>query len=157
MKKIVLLLSMGLLLFSCGPQENPDPGIVFGSFTDSRDGNEYKTVTIGSQVWMAENLAYLPEVHNSTSDSGPHYYVYGYDGTEVTEAKAYEHTPGDNDEYSPGGAPIKVYETYGVLYNWPAAITACPEGWHLPSDAEWKQLEMYLGMSEEEVQTKVVS
>jgi uncharacterized protein (TIGR02145 family) len=150
MKKIVLLLSMGLLLFSCGPQENPDPGIVFGSFTDSRDGNEYKTVTIGSQVWMAENLAYLPEVHNSTSDSGPHYYVYGYDGTEVTEAKAYEHTPGDNDEYSPGGAPIKVYETYGVLYNWPAAITACPEGWHLPSDAEWKQLEMYLGMSEEE-------
>jgi len=136
-------------------QQEQDPGD--GSFTDSRDGNVYKTVTIGEQVWMAENLAYLPSVvgpATGSEDDGhetdPYYYVYGYDGTDVTEAKAYEHTPCDNDEYSPGGAPIKVYETYGVLYNWPAAITACPEGWHLPSDAEWKQLEMYLGMSEEE-------
>jgi len=32
----------------------------------------------------------------------------------------------------------------GVLYNWPAAMTACPAGWHLPSDAEWTQLEDYL-------------
>ena len=115
MKKIVLLLSIGLLLFSCGPQENPDPGIVFGSFTDSRDGKVYKTVTIGEQLWMAENLAYLPAVSAlaTGSKTEPHYYVYGYDGTDVTEAKAYEHTP-TGFEYSPGGAPIKSYETYGV-------------------------------------------
>ena len=159
MKKIFLLLSIGLLLFSCGPQENPDPGIVFGSFTDSRDGKVYKTVTIGEQLWMAENLAYLPAVSAlaTGSKTEPHYYVYGYDGTDVTEAKAYEHTP-TGFEYSPGGAPIKSYETYGVLYNWPAAMNgvasseanpsgvqgACPPGWHLPSDAEWTQLENYL-------------
>jgi len=139
--------------------------IEYGSFTDSRDGNVYKTVTIGEQVWMAENLAYLPSVvgpATGSEDDGhetdPYYYVYGYDGTDVTEAKAYEHTPCDNDEYSPGGAPIKVYETYGVLYNVNAAMAGasstnsnpsgvqgiCPDGWHLPSNAEWTQLKEYL-------------
>jgi len=114
--------------------------------TDSRDGHIYKTVTIGSQVWMAENLAYLPYVVGPGSESEiiPYYYVYGYDGTDEAEAKAYEHTP-TGDEYSPGGAPIKSYETYGVLYNWPAAMSACPEGWHLPSDVEWTTLADYLG------------
>lgn len=78
---------------------------------------------------MAENLAYLPSVVGPATDSEtePYYYVYGYDGTDVEEAKATEN-----------------YQTYGVLYNWSAALTACPEGWHLPSDAEWTQLENYL-------------
>lgn len=39
-------------------------------------------------------------------------------------------------------------ETYGRLYNWQAALSACPSGWHLPSDQEWKVLEMHLGMSQ---------
>jgi len=116
-----------------------EQGPVFGNFTDFRDGNQYKTVIIGWQVWMAENLAYLPSVvgpaTGSTTD--PHYYVYDYDGTDVNEATSTEN-----------------YQTYGVLYNWPAAITACPDGWHLPSDADWKQLEMYLGMSEEEAEKR---
>ena len=41
-------------------------------------------------------------------------------------------------------------DIYGRLYTWDAAITACPSGWHLPSDDEWKELEMYLGMSQVE-------
>jgi uncharacterized protein (TIGR02145 family) len=41
-------------------------------------------------------------------------------------------------------------EVYGRLYNWNAAINACPDGWHLPSDNEWKELEIFLGMSEQE-------
>jgi uncharacterized protein (TIGR02145 family) len=44
-------------------------------------------------------------------------------------------------------------DTYGRLYNWEIAKTACPTGWHLPGDAEWKQLEMYLGMSQNEADT----
>jgi len=116
------------------------------SFTDSRDGKAYKTVTIGEQVWMAEDLAYLPSVVGPATESftAPYYYVYGYDGTSVATAKATTN-----------------YTTYGVLYNWPAAMNGaassdsnpsgvqgiCPSGWHLPSDAEWKQLEMYLGMT----------
>src|SRR5690554_3287163 len=100
------------------------------SFTDSRDGNVYKTVTIGNQVWMAENLKYLPSVNNLSEDSQdtPGYYVSDYDGTDVTAAKATAN-----------------YTTYGVLYNWPAAMNACPTGWHLPSDAEWTELTDYLG------------
>ena len=80
-----------------------------GTFTDSRDGNEYNWVQIGNQVWMAENLAYLPSVNmvadGSEDAAGSYYYVYGYDGTNVTDAKATAN-----------------YTTYGVLYNWTAAM-----------------------------------
>jgi uncharacterized protein (TIGR02145 family) len=105
------------------------------TLTDSRDGKIYKTVTIGSQTWMAENLAYLPSVSpaNSGSTTDPNYYVYGYQGESVSEAKATAN-----------------YGTYGVLYNWEAAKAACPSGWHLPSDDEWKELEMAIGMSQSE-------
>ncbi len=41
-------------------------------------------------------------------------------------------------------------DIYGRLYEWNTAVTACPDGWHLPSDNEWKILEMYLGMSQTE-------
>ncbi len=99
-------------------------------FTDTRDGNIYQTVTIGDQVWMAENLRYLPSVVESDtgSDTIAFYYVYGYEGTNVNAAKATEE-----------------YTTYGVLYNWSAACISCPQGWHLPSDEEWTQLIDYLG------------
>lgn len=97
---------------------------------DSRDNKEYETIVIGTQCWMKENLAYLPSVSPSANDSQtwPFYYVYGYQGTNVTEAKATSN-----------------YHTYGVLYNWTAALTACPAGWHLPSDAEWTALTTFLG------------
>jgi uncharacterized protein (TIGR02145 family) len=117
---------------------------------DSRDGRIYRFITIGDQIWMADNLAFLSEVSLPTTLSGTekHNYVYGYDGTSVTEAKATEN-----------------YATYGVLYNWPAIMSGaypsmaipsgvkgiCPDGWHLPSDEEWKVLERYLGMSESDV------
>jgi len=103
-----------------------------GKFTDTRDDNDYNWVKIGKQVWMAENLAYLPSVNlvdnGSEDEEGSYYYVYGYDGTNVTDAKATSN-----------------YDTYGVLYNWTAAQGACPTGWHLPSDVEWTELIDYLG------------
>lgn len=43
-------------------------------------------------------------------------------------------------------------EVYGRLYTWDAAVTACPTGWHLPTDEEWKTLELFLGMSIDEVE-----
>jgi uncharacterized protein (TIGR02145 family) len=115
-----------------------------GTFIDSRDGNEYNWVQIGDQVWMAENLAYLPSVVSpgTGSNTTSYYYVYGYDGASVSAAKATAN-----------------YTTYGVLYNWTAAMDGeassttnpsgiqgvCPTGWHLPSDAEWTELTDYLG------------
>jgi uncharacterized protein (TIGR02145 family) len=106
-----------------------------GNLIDTRDNKSYRTVKIGTQWWMAENLAYLPAVSPPTlgSYTESYCYVYDYNGTNVSEAKATSN-----------------YNTYGVLYNWAAAQTACPPGWHLPSDAEWKQLEIYLGMTQEQ-------
>jgi uncharacterized protein (TIGR02145 family) len=119
-------------------------GSIGNSFTDSRDGNVYKIVTIGNQVWMAENLRFLPSVvgPGTGSQTTPYYYVYGYNGTNVNEAKATSN-----------------YTNYGVLYNWVAAMNGassstsnpsgvkgvCPAGWHLPSNAEWSQLINFLG------------
>ncbi len=106
----------------------PD-GPVFGTFTDNRDGKVYKTVKIGDQTWMAENLAYLPAVSPNSliSDTDPHYYVYGYPGNDLNEAKETDN-----------------YKTYGALYNFPAALDACPSGWHLPIDTEWGRLVTFL-------------
>lgn len=111
------------------PEEIP------GTFIDSRDGHEYNYIKIGDQIWMAENLAYLPEVSppSELSVTEPQYCVYDYYGTNVSEAKATDN-----------------YNTFGVLYNWKAAMEACPEGWHLPTDDEWKQLEMFVGLSQSE-------
>ena len=103
-----------------------------GTFTDNRDGHVYQWVKIGEQTWMAENLAYLPRV-NRVSDSqfeGKIFYVYGYNGENLSEAMA---------EFN--------YKKYGVLYNWEAANGSCPEGWHLPTEKEWKELEKCLGMN----------
>lgn len=116
-------------------EEDPQQEEDNNTFTDNRDGKQYKWIKIGTQIWMAENLAYLPSVNSFQEESGtePRYYVYDYNETSLNDAKA-----SDN------------YNKYGVLYNWPAASAACPAGWHLPSDEEWKALEMYLGMSREE-------
>ncbi len=102
---------------------------VFERIADTRDGSVYRIVTIDTQTWLAENLKYLPSVvgPGTGNMSDPYCYVYNYNGTDVAEAKATDN-----------------FKTYGVLYNWRAARTACPDGWHLPSDTEWTQLENYL-------------
>ena len=101
-----------------------------GQFTDWRDKHQYGFKNFGSQTWMTENLAYLPAVSPSASGSeyNKFYYVYGYEGISVDEAKA-----------------IDNYSVYGVLYNWNAAMVDCPAGWHLPSETEWKVFLNYLG------------
>ena len=106
------------------------------NFLDERDGNSYKTIQFGSQCWFAQNLAYLPEVQGNNTTfvnlgnaQTPAYGVYGYTGTDVSAAKATTN-----------------YKTYGVLYNWYAAVNssltdgsaeggqgACPVGWHVPT------------------------
>ena len=98
----------------------------------SHDGYDYSTVQIGDQCWFSENCRYLPEVSPSSSGSetSPYYFVYGYEGSTVSEAKATSN-----------------YATYGVLYNWPAVMTEgiCPSGWHIPSDEEFTELTDFLG------------
>ena len=124
------------LLVRCG-SESTGPVIHdddTGPLTDV-DGNTYQTITIGDQVWMAENLR-VTRYRDSTLI--PH----------VTEDTAWRDlTSGaycnyDNDQAN--GA------TYGHLYNWHAVDDSrglAPEGWHVPTDADWQQLERSLEMS----------
>ncbi len=106
-------------------------------FAECRDavGRNYPIVRIGSQFWMAENMAWIPKVSSLSqgSETEANYYVYGYSGNNLTEAKASAN-----------------FSVYGALYNWPAAKKACPAGWRLPSDNDWKVLERFLGLSPEE-------
>lgn len=135
----VLLFTLAVAVFIQCEKEYPNENWVPGGYWfDSRDGNSYATIPIGDQVWMAENMAYLPSVNNlqdgsedEGKDSLAFYYVVGYDGTSLSAAKA------DSN-----------YLKYGVLYNWYAALEACPNGWHLPSDDEWTELEASLGGSD---------
>lgn len=99
-------------LATCAGAGEPDSG----TFTDPRDGNEYGWVRIGAQIWMAENLRYLPE-------SG--WKCWADEETECLQK--------------------------GVFYNWVTALAAAPPGWHLPSDDEWKSLELELGLPEDEL------
>jgi uncharacterized protein (TIGR02145 family) len=116
-----------------------------GTLTDI-NGNIYNTVTIGTQEWMVENLkttkyadGTLILLVNTTNTWG----------TLSITSKGYCWY---NDD-------ISNKDTYGALYNWSAAMNGaisstskpsgvqgvCPTGWHLPSVAEWTELETYLG------------
>ena len=102
---------------------------------DSRDQSQYNTIVIGTQTWMAENLRFYPFDYTiggggTGSTTDPVYYVYGYDGVNQT-----------NDI-------LQNLNLSGVLYNWAAALDGegiCPEGWHIPSEAEWQQLIITVG------------
>ena len=128
---------------SCGDNPNINfnsIGTPIGKFSDcikDVDGNTYKTVTIGTQTWMAENL--------KTSK-----YT---DGTLIPNVK-------DNNQWLDLTSGAWAYYNndsvnnvkYGKLYNWYAVSkttngnkNVCPTGWHVPTDAEWTVLTDYLG------------
>ena len=106
-----------------------------GTVTDI-DGNTYKTIKIGDLWWMAENLkttkyrngTSIPKVTDNATwaalTTGAYCYYGNVDGNAAT---------------------------YGALYNWFAVDSAAglaPTGWRIPTDAEWKALEMHLGMDQ---------
>lgn len=115
------------------------------------DGNLYKTVQIGEQIWMAENLAVTRYSDNVPIPNVKDNLTW-FNFSEESKAYCYYDNLRSNGYW------------YGALYTWAAAVRntvgsdsvpsgiqgVCPEGWHLPSDKEWKQLEMQLGMIPEE-------
>jgi len=109
------------------------------------DGNIYKTIKIGEQWWMAENLK-VTRYRNG--EPIPHLTTkIELSETEKGAYCIYKSTihPPRNDE--------NIVETYGLLYNGYAVNDMrglAPEGWHVPSSEEWKQLEMYLGMTQDQ-------
>jgi uncharacterized protein (TIGR02145 family) len=109
-----------------------NPKLNYGSVTDI-DGNIYKTIQIGTQIWMAENL-------KTTRYN---------DGTSI-------YLTVDNYQWLKSGLPSFCWlfnqgstykDTYGALYNFLAVNSSklCPAGWHVPGDSEWKTMATYLG------------
>ena len=111
-------------------------GSPLGSFQNNVsdiDGNTYKTVQIGTQVWMAENL--------KTSK-----YSNGNTIPNITDSTWSNLTTGAWAYYN---NDVANNAKYGKLYNWlavsPGNKNVCPTGWHVPTDAEWTVLTDYLG------------
>lgn len=124
-----------------------NPELEYGEFTDARDGNVYKTIKIGEQEWMAQNLAYLPEITpiSNFSETQASYGIWQYYGEDVEESKSfiiseYQQCDWDGDGIGDGDLDRLSYQTFGVIYNIIAAQQACPEGWRLPNKEDWNTL-----------------
>jgi uncharacterized protein (TIGR02145 family) len=140
MKKILLgFIAIGLLTFvGCEKEEDEttetsseDSLIEYGEGATDIDGNTYKSVIIGEQEWMAENLR--------TSK-----YSDGTAIPNVTDSTQWENlTTGAWCNYNNSSTNDA---SYGKLYNWYAVETGklCPTGWHVPTDSEWYVLIHYL-------------
>ena len=115
------------------------------------DGNVYQTVMIGNQRWMAENLK-----TKRYADGSPIQLVESNSEWETLSSTYKAYCYFNNN--------VSIGDTYGALYTWAAAMNGsgstnanpsgvqgvCPAGWHLPSDQEWKEMEMFLGMNSSE-------
>jgi uncharacterized protein (TIGR02145 family) len=109
-----------------------NPNLTYGTMSDN-DGNTYKTIVIGTQTWMAENLK-TTRYRNGNPIT-----------TNLSNAAWQNTSSGAYDVYNFDAANNS---TYGKLYNWYAVADPrglCPAGWHVPTDAEWTTLENFLG------------
>jgi uncharacterized protein (TIGR02145 family) len=122
----------GISAHTCGAANVHNPDLTYGTMTD-QEGNVYKTIVIGTQEWMAENL--------NTS-----IYRNGEAIPTNLDNAAWEST-------TSGAWAFYNYDAsyacpYGKLYNWYTCADArqlCPVGWHVPTDPEWTVLTNYLG------------
>lgn len=130
---IIFILSVGFVV-SCKDEDEALVVNETGTMMDV-EGNVYKTVKIGNQWWMAENLK-VTKYRNGTSIA------------KITDSADWvSQNAGAYCEYNNGNGNLK---GPGYLYNWKAIVNTeklVPEGWHIPSDDEWKTLEKAIGMS----------
>ncbi len=132
---LLLVGSIAVLSTSCAKDDKKQTDDQGNTFTDTRDGKVYKTVTIGTQTWFAQNLNYTTGIENIT-DATEWESMFGGSFTIAHEERAawcyYENKQANGD-------------TYGALYTHAGALAACPAGWHLPTEQEWVILTDYLG------------
>ena len=127
MKKIILLLLA--FYYTNAHSQNKIIGV---------DGNTYNTIKIGDQIWMKENLKVRSYRNGDTIPTN-------LSDSTWSNTKSGAYTIYNND--------IKMDSIFGKLYNWytisdPRGL--CPIGWHVPSDDEWKTLELFLGLLEKD-------
>ncbi len=132
---VILFLAVMTVAFTCEKKDD-DNGDVVLTVTDF-DGNVYNTITIGTQVWMKENLKVT---HHRNGNLIP----------QVTDSDEWSNlTTSAYCSYDNNPANVDIY---GYLYNWYAVNfesdgekVLCPEGWHVPDKNEWTTLIEYLG------------
>ena len=134
-KTVIVLISASLLItVGCKKEKSNANSNIFGA---DYDGNIYKTIQIGNQVWMAENLR---TTHYSNGDA----ISSTSPSTLNISSKPYPHF-----EWSYGGNDSNVtYYGYGKLYTWYSVTDSrnvCPTGFHVPDTTEWNTLITYLG------------
>jgi len=131
MKSIVtaaLALTITLTFTQKAAAEKPPEKAAVGTFTDTRDKKKYKTVKIGEQVWMAENLNYEAAGSKCYGEKGK-VYNSKTEKSDITLSKAEIQANCDK---------------YGSMYNWETAMKACPKGWRLPSEVDWSDLMQFV-------------
>lgn len=110
------------------------------------DGNEYETMILGNQEWMVENLKVT-----RYNNGDPIETKLSDEAWAATDQGAYAIYPYANVNGISSEAQMK--DHYGLLYNGYAALDSrniAPEGWRVPTDDDWKELEIYVGMTEQE-------
>lgn len=134
MRNIYMIL-VGLLLLgmtgACSDGNDTAPRVVpdaEGDFTDVRDGSTYRWVRYGNLEWMAENVRI--KVSEGTCQI--------YSETQLTTEERVEQE-------------AKNVQRYGYLYDYEAAESAVPEGWRIPTDEDWQDLERIMGVAENEL------
>ncbi len=130
---VLVLAISSLFLMSCKKKDSTNDSTSSGLTIVDIDGNVYHTVTIGTQIWMVENLKVK---HYRNGDP----ILVGKDAPALlTDTNAYVYAF-DNSQANA--------DIYGLLYNWYAvkdARNVAPIGWHVPSDGEFTALVDHLG------------
>lgn len=142
---VLSIIALSVVSFSsCKKDDDPNdnnktsiifnPNLTYGTMTDV-EGNSYKTIQIGNQTWMAENLRTTKyndgsNIHRGIADSAWYY----------TSAEGIYYTYNDTRN-------TDTTRIMGMLYSWYAVNTdkLAPNGWHIPTQAEWDELVTYLG------------
>ena len=121
-----------------------NPEITYGTIIDSRDENVYKTVKIGDQVWMAENLNYADST-TTPSLKGRNWCYENKAGNCSVVGRLYTWAAAiDSVALYDGGNGVNC--GYGQTCLMPEKVQGiCPEGWHLPSSSEWQALFVAVG------------
>ena len=127
--KFVLLFPILCFCFSAYSQDASESYAI----KDTRDRQTYKTVKIGNQTWMAENLKAKKFTNGDPIENVTDNSKWG--SLSYAAWSSYDNKP-ENEK------------KFGLLYNWYAVSDprgVCPQGWHLPTDKEWEALETTLG------------
>jgi uncharacterized protein (TIGR02145 family) len=117
----------GITAHICGATNVHNGAVTYGTMTD-QEGTQYRTVTIGTQTWMAENLR-TTKYRNNTPILN---LTNGFEWTSNTTGAYCSYLNRTTNDCP-----------YGKLYNWYAVNNTnqlCPIGWHVPTDAEWNVL-----------------